>query len=116
MRVGAQPRTQIAFGTICWPPDAERLWAFVETLAEADTPFVLVHNSPLATVPAERKAALEAGGHALVVPWAPQQAVLAHPATRVFVTHGGWNSVQETLQAGVLPCVPGPPAPARTPR
>jgi UDP:flavonoid glycosyltransferase YjiC (YdhE family) len=91
---------------VCWPPDVERLWALLDTLADAGVPFVLAHASPAAVIPAERKAALEARGQALLVPWAAQEAVLAHPATRAFVTHGGWNSIQETLRAAVPPCAP----------
>ncbi|OEL33444.1 Scopoletin glucosyltransferase [Dichanthelium oligosanthes] len=33
--------------------------------------------------------------------WAPQTEILEHPAVRVFVTHCGWNSVLETVSAGV---------------
>jgi anthocyanidin 3-O-glucosyltransferase len=36
----------------------------------------------------------------LVVPWAPQLAVLAHPAVHLFVTHGGLTSMHEGLVAG----------------
>jgi UDP:flavonoid glycosyltransferase YjiC (YdhE family) len=86
--------------------DPDRLWAFLEELTAAGTPFVLAHAAPQAVVPAERRAAFLATGLALLVPWAPQEAILSHPATRAFVTHGGWNSVQETLAARVTPCVP----------
>nr|QPA18368.1 UDP-gluconosyltransferase [Trialeurodes vaporariorum] len=37
----------------------------------------------------------------LVVPWAPQQEILAHPNVRLFVTHGGYNSLIEVIYAGV---------------
>ncbi|KAG2649602.1 UDP-glycosyltransferase 73C4-like [Panicum virgatum] len=37
----------------------------------------------------------------VVTGWAPQTAILAHPAVGAFVTHCGWNSVQETVVAGM---------------
>ena len=37
----------------------------------------------------------------LVTGWAPQRAILAHPAVGAFVAHCGWNSVLETVVAGV---------------
>lgn len=40
-------------------------------------------------------------GRGLVVPWSPQDVVLAHPATACFLTHCGWNSTLETVAAGV---------------
>ncbi|OQV17594.1 putative UDP-glycosyltransferase 84B1 [Hypsibius exemplaris] len=36
----------------------------------------------------------------LVIPWAQQQRILAHPATKVFLSHCGWNSTLETLSYG----------------
>ncbi|OXU17534.1 hypothetical protein TSAR_014640 [Trichomalopsis sarcophagae] len=33
--------------------------------------------------------------------WIPQQAVLAHPLTKIFITHGGLGGVQEALYYGV---------------
>uniref|UniRef100_A0ACD5XC44 Uncharacterized protein n=1 Tax=Avena sativa TaxID=4498 RepID=A0ACD5XC44_AVESA len=37
----------------------------------------------------------------VVTAWAPQTAILGHPAVGAFVTHCGWNSVLETVAAGV---------------
>ncbi|XP_038977242.1 UDP-glycosyltransferase 89B2-like [Phoenix dactylifera] len=41
-------------------------------------------------------------GRGLVVrEWAPQVAILGHPAVAAFLTHCGWNSVLEAVAAGV---------------
>ncbi|KAL6626792.1 hypothetical protein ACP70R_030518 [Stipagrostis hirtigluma subsp. patula] len=37
----------------------------------------------------------------MVVPWSPQDRVLAHASTACFLTHCGWNSTLETVAAGV---------------
>lgn len=41
------------------------------------------------------------GNNTLTVNWLPQNDLLGHPKTRVFVTHGGTNGVQEAIYHGV---------------
>ncbi|KAG7245503.1 hypothetical protein INR49_010954, partial [Caranx melampygus] len=41
------------------------------------------------------------GTNTLLVDWLPQNDLLGHPKTRVFVTHGGTNGVQEAIYHGV---------------
>ncbi|XP_023913017.2 UDP-glycosyltransferase 87A1 [Quercus suber] len=41
------------------------------------------------------------GDKGLVVPWCDQLRVLCHPSVGGFWSHSGWNSVQETIYAGI---------------
>ncbi|KVI11784.1 kaempferol 3-O-beta-D-galactosyltransferase-like [Cynara cardunculus var. scolymus] len=91
----------ISFGTVCRPLPHE-LVAIAEALEETKTPFLWSINND------SKKHFLEgflertaANGSGKVVPWAPQVQVLEHIAIGVFVTHGGWNSVLESIGAGV---------------
>ncbi|KAH6787223.1 UDP-Glycosyltransferase superfamily protein [Perilla frutescens var. hirtella] len=46
-------------------------------------------------------------GRGLIVKWAPQLEVLAHPSVGVFWTHNGWNSTLESVCEGVpMICTP----------
>ncbi|KAH6830660.1 hypothetical protein C2S53_010139 [Perilla frutescens var. hirtella] len=48
-----------------------------------------------------REFAERVAGRGKMVEWAPQEAVLGHPATACFVTHCGWNSFVESVSNGV---------------
>ncbi|KAM4733432.1 UDP-glucuronosyltransferase 2C1-like [Anableps anableps] len=41
------------------------------------------------------------GNNTLLVKWLPQNDLLGHPKTRVFITHGGTNGVQEAIYHGI---------------
>jgi hypothetical protein len=92
---------QIAFGTNFYPKNTAKLHAFIEELIETKTPFLWGHASPFAKIPEELDAKIMASGYGYHTNWVPQRAVLRHDATGWFVSHGGWNSVQEALSLRV---------------
>ncbi|GJE98881.1 glycosyltransferase family 1 protein [Phanerochaete sordida] len=106
-RHGPQSLVYISFGTLVWPSEPDRLWTVLDVLLARHIPFILAHPAPSAHIPSTISDKLSATGLALLTPWAPQRAILAHPATGWFLTHAGFNSVSEALCAGVpLICWP----------
>ncbi|XP_027073083.2 kaempferol 3-O-beta-D-galactosyltransferase-like [Coffea arabica] len=89
----------IGFGTMATPP-AHELKALAEALEASNTPFLwsLKDNfkSNLPDGFLERTNVI-----GKIVPWAPQVQVLAHHSIGAFVNHSGWNSVLESISAGV---------------
>lgn len=97
----------VSFGTVAVPPPDE-LRELASGLESSGAPFLcsLRENSwpllPRGFV--DRARAKEFG---LLVPWAPQAAVLRHPAVGAFVTHSGWGAVVEGMAGGVpMACRP----------
>ncbi|XVE62250.1 hypothetical protein DITRI_Ditri06bG0103100 [Diplodiscus trichospermus] len=87
----------ISFGSVVIPPPNE-LVALAEALEASRVPFIWSLRD-------KSKVHLPNGfldrANGLVVPWAPQIDVLAHGAVGVFITHGGWNSLLESIAGGV---------------
>ncbi|KAI0695963.1 UDP-Glycosyltransferase/glycogen phosphorylase [Cerioporus squamosus] len=99
---GEKSLLYISFGTLYWPMnDSEKVWAFLDVVMEQNIPFIMTHASSWANVPDTVKQKVQAYGRGILSPWAPQQLILSHPATGWFVAHGGQNSVQESIAAGV---------------
>jgi cyanohydrin beta-glucosyltransferase len=73
---------------------ADKIKDFASGLARCGSPYLWVLRPDMAVD-------VEVGHDGLVVPWCAQEAVLAHPAVGLLVTHCLWNSILEAVLAGV---------------
>ncbi|GMH23273.1 hypothetical protein Nepgr_025116 [Nepenthes gracilis] len=97
--------TYVSFGSVATPPP-DMLVGLAEALEASKVAFLWsMNDNAQAKLP---KGFVErTGGRGKVVPWAPQLALLAHPSVAAFVTHGGWNSILESIVSGVpMICLP----------
>ncbi|WOL08593.1 hypothetical protein Cni_G17346 [Canna indica] len=98
---GRAPATvaYVSFGSFMSPPPAE-LAELAEGLEASGVEFLwsLKDEAKKFLPPGFLERTRDKG---LVVSWAPQVEVLQHAAVGVFVMHGGWNSVLESITAGV---------------
>ncbi|XP_058110923.1 UDP-glucose iridoid glucosyltransferase-like [Magnolia sinica] len=100
------PRTiiYVSFGSIA-AMDRSELIETAWGLAHSGQPFMwvvqtgLVHGSKWVEFPEGFEDML--GDRGLIVKWAPQQEVLAHPSVGGVWTHCGWNSTLESICEGV---------------
>uniref|UniRef100_A0ACD5YF95 Uncharacterized protein n=1 Tax=Avena sativa TaxID=4498 RepID=A0ACD5YF95_AVESA len=95
----------VNFGTVVGMC-AGQLYEVGHGLEDSGTSFVWVVREEETATPEAREwlEALEArtAGRGLIVRgWAPQVAILSHPAVGGFVTHCGWNSLLESITHGV---------------
>ena len=92
--VTKQELHQIAGGVLA--SRARFLWGMRPGIVSSDDPDPLPEGFAAASA-----------GRGLVVPWCCQVEVLAHAALAGFLTHCGWNSVLESVWAGVpMLCFP----------
>jgi UDP:flavonoid glycosyltransferase YjiC (YdhE family) len=85
----------VATGTVA-QPDQQQVGALAAAMQSLDPAVRFIW-----ALPAAFHGLLPAGfDSALVLAWAPQQAILSHAAVQLFVTHGGLNSAYEGLSAG----------------
>ncbi|OQV20826.1 putative UDP-glycosyltransferase 84A3 [Hypsibius exemplaris] len=94
----------ISFGSIAVPKPDE-IMAIGEALLQLTSPVVWsLKKEYYVYLPVDIQSELNkegCKGNFVIVPWAPQKAVLAHPAVKVFISHCGWNSTLEALSYGV---------------
>ncbi|KAE8817046.1 Cytokinin-O-glucosyltransferase 3 [Hordeum vulgare] len=89
----------LCFGSFAPVSDAQ-LHEIALGLEASGKPFLWVVRAERWTPPEGWEERVKGRG-LMVTTWAPQTAILGHPAVGAFVTHCGWNSVLETVVAGV---------------
>ncbi|TFY68832.1 hypothetical protein EVJ58_g776 [Rhodofomes roseus] len=100
-RYGERSLLYISFGTVYWPMEPEKIWAFLNAVLDLKIPFLISHASPYLNVPSGMADKVKQCGHGLLTKYTPQQHILHHPATGWFLTHCGHNSTIEAICAGV---------------
>ncbi|RPD68621.1 UDP-Glycosyltransferase/glycogen phosphorylase [Lentinus tigrinus ALCF2SS1-7] len=92
----------ISFGSMFWPMDNAKLWAVIDVLMERNIPFVMSCVAAWSSKPPEEmQEQIARYSHGIMADWVPQHALLNHPATGWYISHGGHNSTLETILAGV---------------
>lgn len=103
----SQPRQAVwlvSFGTLFYPfRHPNFVDTVLRTLLRANNPFIMSRAASTYT-PISEEIVSEATerGLGLFDDFVPQSAVLAHPSTGAFISHGGVNSMFESIEANVL--------------
>ncbi|KAG8878583.1 hypothetical protein FRB98_006052 [Tulasnella sp. 332] len=93
----------VSFGSIFFPSQAWQLEAIFKTLMETHMPFI-TSRAPALYQPLgpELEKTIKDSGLGLIVDYVPQRDILTHPSLGSFLSHGGNNSMFESIAAGVL--------------
>ncbi|KAJ6549741.1 hypothetical protein B0H19DRAFT_952285, partial [Mycena capillaripes] len=95
----------ISFGSVFFPVATPHLVeALINTLLELEqpSPFILALGSIVATLPSDLINRVNASGKGLICNfWVEQRAILQHGSVGWFLTHGGFNSITESLTQGI---------------
>ncbi|CAK5266642.1 unnamed protein product [Mycena citricolor] len=104
-KYGPKSVMYISFGSLFFPVATPHL---VETMIqvlldlEPPLPFILVLGGAMATLPDETIDRVHSSGRGLVCDfWVDQKAILKSGAVGWFLTHGGYNSLTESLSQGI---------------
>ncbi|KAJ6534594.1 hypothetical protein DFH09DRAFT_1284111 [Mycena vulgaris] len=104
-KYGARSVLYISFGSVFFPTATpELIEGLVNTLLTLDNPFpfIFVAASRMASLPQELIKRVHSSGKGLVCDfWVEQRAILQHAAVGWFLTHGGFNSLSESLSQGI---------------
>ncbi|KAI3803731.1 hypothetical protein L1987_31892 [Smallanthus sonchifolius] len=90
----------ISFGSLLFLSEKE-IESIAAGLKSTKRPFLWVVRLPENQELAELGFLEEIKEQGLIVSWSPQPEVLSHPSVGCFLSHCGWNSLVESLAAGV---------------
>ncbi|KAK7007561.1 hypothetical protein R3P38DRAFT_3325130 [Favolaschia claudopus] len=95
----------ISFGSMAFPfTTPKHIEALVETLLSLDQPFPFLFalGSRIASLPAPLIERVNTSGKGMICDfWVEQRAILQHGSVGWFLSHGGFNSVAESLTQGI---------------
>ncbi|KAK4696421.1 hypothetical protein P7C70_g8385, partial [Phenoliferia sp. Uapishka_3] len=103
----AEPKSVlfISFGSLFFPVATPGLVnSLIETLLTLDTPFPFLFalGGKMASLPAKLIERVNSSGKGLICDfWVEQRAILQSGAIGFFLSHGGWNSITESVSQGI---------------